>query len=526
MALSRRAFLTLSAGTVGGLVLGACSSSDDSASRADTGPSSTTSTTRVARPAPALPGDPFTLGVASGDPLADGVVLWTRLAPRPKEPVRFGMPDQTVDVTWEVASDQGFADIVATGVAEARADAGHSVHVEVDDLDPATDYWYRFRLGERTSPVGRTRTLAADGDVPDHLRVGVVTCQDFGTGYYAAYRHLVDEDLDVVVHLGDYVYEHGLNMVRPVLPEGTVTDLDQYRLRYATYKADPDLRAAHAAVPFLCMWDDHEVTNNYAGDTDPEGSPAAAVRARRAAAYRAWWENLPVRGRPPTGADVTVYRSITAGGLARITLLDERQYADEPPCRDTSISDTGDCADRTGSDREYLGTEQQAWFADTVSKGDVVWDLVGNPTVLSGVNAGSADEPAYYLETWDGYPDARQRFLDSLGKATGQPLILTGDYHAGMVADLHAEPGDTSTDVLTTELMTPAISSVPFALPREPNPHIRYATESRGYLTLDVEPTQVTATFRLVDDVADPESGVTTGSTWRIAKGEASAQPV
>ena len=252
-----------------------------------------------------------------------------------------------------------------------------------------------------------------------------------------------------MLHLGDYINEHDRAIVRPVLPTGSPADLDGYRQRYASYKVDTDLQAAHARYPFVCMWDDHEVTNNYAGDTDPNGHSPEFMQAQRAAAYRAWWEHIPARLPPPTGADVTLYRSLAVGGLARVTVLDERQYADVPPCRDSAVSDLGNCEARTGADREYLGTAQQDWFSEVVAEKGVIWDLVGNPAVLSGVNAGTPDEPKYFLETWDGYPAARRRFIESLASAAGQAVILTGDYHAGMVADLHADPGDQTTPVVT-----------------------------------------------------------------------------
>ncbi len=520
MAISRRAFLAASAGTIGGLALGACGVDEPRQT------SAAGTTSRPTLPPLKLSADPFTLGVASGDPLASNVVLWTRLAPAPTTGGLAGMPDAPVDVTWQVATDEAFTSVVTSGTARTESGAAHSVHVDAGGLAPSTDYYYRFTAGGFTSPVGRTRTFAGGDSVPDHLRVGVVTCQDFGTGYYAAYRHLLDEDLHLVVHLGDYIYEHDLPIVRSLTPPGTPTDLDGFRSRYAAYKADADLRAAHARYPFLVMWDDHEVTNNYAGNTGTFGQTADDMREMRAAAYRAWWEHMPVRVAPPTDADVDIYRSVKIGGLARISLLDERQYADVPPCRDSAVSDTGDCPARAGNDREYLGPKQQSWFAQTVAPKDVVWDLVGNPTVVAGVNAGTLAAPAYYLETWDGYPQARRRFIESLRTAGGQPVVLTGDYHAGMVADIHETPGDTSTAVVTTELMTPAVTSVPFPLPRETNPHIHYATERHGYLTLDVEPTQITATFRLLDDIAKPDTAITTGATWRIAKGAASATPV
>jgi alkaline phosphatase D len=473
-----------------------------------------------------LSGDPFVLGVASGDPLADRVILWSRLAPTPLAGGLGGMPDDPVDVVWEVATDDQFTKIVRNGSTTATPADAHSVHVDADGLESARDYFYRFTVGRWTSPTGRTRTAAAPGERLDRLGLGVVTCQYFDTGYYAAYRHLLNEDLDLIVHLGDYIYELPLGSTdRPVLPAGIPVTLDDYRLRYASYRSDPDLQAAHARFPFMCMWDDHEVSNNYAGDTLPDAAvDPAAVRTQRAAAYRAYWEHLPLRLAPPDGADVTLYRSADFGGLARLYLLDERQYADVPPCRDTSISDLGNCPARA-DERVYLGDDQDRWFAGAVGTGGVTWNLIGNPTVLAGVNMGQPDSPSYYLETWDGYPAARRRFLSRLADdRVGNPVVLTGDWHAGMINDVHLDPEDRSTPVVATELMTPAISSLIFEAPLGQNPQIRHQVLKHGYLTVAVEPERLTATLRVLDDVGRADSGISTDSTWVITPDSPQAQ--
>ena len=267
------------------------------------------------RPAPDLSGDPFTLGVASGDPLPSAVVLWTRLAPEPlADDGLGGMPGEEVDVTWEVARDEGFTDLVRSGVAVATPDHAHSVHADVDGLDPATDYYYRFTVGEHTSPVARTRTLP-DG-APDALGLAIVNCQWYETGSYAAYRHLLDEEVDLVLHLGDYIYEFPSSegAGRTTLPVHAVETLADYRLRYASYALDEDLRNAHHRFPFMLTWDDHEVSNNYSGDglVEQPDSPEAG-QERKTAAYQAWWEHLPVRVGPPDGGELVVNRFVDVG---------------------------------------------------------------------------------------------------------------------------------------------------------------------------------------------------------------------
>ena len=524
---TRRGFLLGAASVV---VLGACGSSgsgDESAG----GGEGATSTTAAVTPASDLTTDPFALGVASGDPLPDSVVLWTRLAPDPlAADGSGGMAGGTASVAWDLARDDTFADLVAGGTAPSDPAFGHSVHIDVRGLDPATDYFYRFRIGEFTSTVGRTRTLPAADASPERVRLGIANCQHFEAGFYAAYRHLAEDDVDLVVHLGDYIYElpatggpDGNRSSRPALPPKT---LEEFRLRYASYKTDPDLQAAHAAAPFTLVWDDHEVSDNYMGDTLPSGAGAAEVRDLRAAAYQAWWENLPVRLDPPDGSDLVVYHDVTFGDLARLYLLDERQYADEPPCRGETVPyDYGDC-DAVGDDRTRLGADQEAWLDETARQGGVTWNLLGTPVALAGIDAGSGDEAKYFLDLWDGYPVARQRVIDLLAEVDN-PVVISGDYHQGMVLDVNEAPFDTDSPLVATEFMAPPISSVLFSDDvSERTPQLRQQLDGHGYLLVEVTPEAVTAEFRMLDDVTDPDSAVQTESTWRVDAGDPAATEV
>jgi alkaline phosphatase D len=501
------------------MALAACTGDDGSSpDAAGTAPATTT------RPEPLrytvdLPSDPFGLGVASGDPRPDSVILWARLAPEPLAVDGLGgMPSQPVDVRWEVATDDGFADVVAAGVATAEPDAGHSLHVEAGALRPATDHWYRFTVGDWTSPIGRTRTLGAAGDTPERFALAVANCQWIDAGRYGAYRHLVDEDLDLVLFLGDYIYEYAGDRSEPKrVPES----LADFRLRYASYRVDPALASAHARFPFVCTWDDHEVLNNYMGDTELAGLPSEAVLARRAMAYRAWWEFLPVRVGPPDGPDLAVHQTVDVGGLARIYVLDTRQHADPPPCRGLpgAEGDEGDCPARLAEDRSLLGADQEAWFAEATAQSPAIWNVVGNPVVMSGVDAGTPEEPAYYLDSWDGFPDARRRLVDALA-GTSNPVVLTGDYHAGLVLDLHREPFDQASDVVATELVSPAITSPLFdADVSAGTPQLRQQINAHGYLTATFEPERLTARFRVLDDVQNPDSPISTAATWRVDAG-------
>ena len=498
-------------------------SGDDAGGGATTVPADDT----TPRPAPDLSGDPFTLGVASGDPLPSAVVLWTRLAPEPlADDGLGGMPGEEVDVTWEVARDEGFTDLVRSGVAVATPDHAHSVHADVDGLDPATDYYYRFTLGEHTSPVARTRTLP-DG-APDALGLAIVNCQWYETGTYAAYRHLLDEEVDLVLHLGDYIYEFPSSegAGRTTVPVHAVETLADYRLRYASYALDEDLRNAHHRFPFMLTWDDHEVSNNYSGDglVEQPDSPEAG-QERKTAAYQAWWEHLPVRVGPPDGGELVVNRFVDVGDLARIYLLDERQFSDVPPCRDgdPEAEDFGDCAERL-EDRTLLGADQEAWFTEASGSSTATWNLIGNPVVLGGIDGGNdTDGAAYYLDTWDGYPTARHRFIEQLA-AIDNPVVLTGDYHAGMLIDVHERPFEPDTAIVATELMSPAISSPLFpADVTERSPQVRRQLNGHGYLVLDVTPDRVHASFRLLDDVSDPASAISTPLACAIDAGSPAA---
>jgi len=275
--------------------------------------------------------NPFSLGVASGDPLPDGVVLWTRLAPRPLQ--GGGMPLIDVPVRWQIASDQAMKNIVQQGTATASAALGHSVHVEVTGLQPARTYWYQFESAGALSPIARTRTALAHNASPEKLRFAFASCQSWTNGYYAAYRHMAQQDFDFVLHLGDYIYggRIGNQTSRafdvPATVQKEPLTLEQYRLRYSLYKLDRDLQAAHHAFPFILTWDDHEVDNNYAAHTDQDNSDPQLFLQRRAAAYQAYYEHMPLRRAAlPKGPDMMLYRRFTYGDLAQLNVLDTRQY--------------------------------------------------------------------------------------------------------------------------------------------------------------------------------------------------------
>jgi alkaline phosphatase D len=518
--LSRRQFLAALAASA---VVGACSDDSNGGRSSSAGSTSTTS------PVPRLDGPAFTLGVASGDPRPDSVILWTRLAP---DPVRGGgMPDADVPVVWEVANDERIGDVVASGVATASPRLGHSVHVDATGLDPARTYWYRFRVGDEESPVGRTRTAPADGARPERLRFGFASCSHWQDGFWTAYPHLAEEDLDLVVFLGDYIYEGGIDPEAPRQhnAEQTVT-LEEYRNRYGLYKGDTGLQAVHAAFPWLSTWDDHEVANNYAGDVDEDGMPPEDFLRRRAAAYQVWYEHLPVRLDPPRGADYRIYRTVPYGRLAAFHLLDERQYRDPLVC-DASIGSL--CEETQDPGRTVLGQDQETWLGEQLDRSPATWDVLANSVILSKTPVPVGGQDLFNLDQWDGYPPARQKLLDLLADGPeANTVVITGDIHAGGVGDLLADFEDERSAVIGTELVGSSVSSgfdeayldIAEQAVRQA-PWVRFFdARHRGYATVELTPETLRTDFRFVGSVTRPESTIETASSWVVEAGNPGAQ--
>ena len=553
--LTRRGFL---AGTVAA-ALAACSN-DSSDSTATSSPASTTPTTAATTPpttesaatttdssAATVTSDPFTLGVASGDPLADSVILWTRLLPT--EPLAPALADTDIDVVWEVATDAEMTDIVADGTAPAVAALGHSVHVDANGLEPDTEYWYRFTLGEFTTPPARTHTFAAPGTMPDRFRFAFSSCQNWEQGYYAAYRDLVEQgDIDAFVFLGDYIYEYASGGYADDRGRETGQDfecetVEQYRERYALYHSDPLLQDAHAFVPWIITWDDHEVDNDYAGATSENGDDPAAFLERRANAYQVWYEHMPVRLDPPDGPDYEIYRSFAHGDLVRFHVLDTRQYRADQQQGDPFVEQLGEAVqvrDETLAadlDQSILGEAQRAWLIDGVAASDAVWDVLAQQVFMFGGNAivGSAP-PVVVVDTWDGYAADRRAVLDAIGTSADNLVVLTGDFHSAAVADLRADPFDTSLPIVGSEFMASSISSSFFdddaaveglvtgALAA--NPQLKWFDSQRGYTVCEVTPEKWTATYRAVADQFDETSPVSTISSWEVAAGTPGVQQI
>jgi alkaline phosphatase D len=515
--ISRRGFL-LGAGAT--LALAACSGDEDSAGA----PASTL-------PLPDLPDDPFTLGVASGDPLPERVILWTRLAPRPRR--GGGMPPGDVSVRWEMATDEAFADVVREGVARASSELAHSVHVDADGLEPDSWYHYRFRIGDHVSPVGRTRTTPTDDASPERLRLGVASCQDYQEGYYTAYPHLVEEDLDLILFLGDYIYEdEGDPAAVRSYRGGEPETLADYRNRYGIYKGDAALQAAHAACPWVVTWDDHEVDNNYAGLLPQDDVRRARFRARRDAAYQAWYEHQPVR-LDWQGPGTPIYRSLTYGDLARIYTLDTRQYRSDQPCGGTS--DIGaPCPDVDDPQATLLGAEQEAWLFDELGASSVTWDVLAQQIVFAFTRFSAGDVELFNLDQWDGYRVNRRRVIDAFAEHDiANPILLCGDVHTSVVADIQADPEDYDSPVVASEFGGVSITStfpedvadLAVAALRD-SPDIKYFDPTRrGYLVCELTPERCTADFSLLETTQRPVSAVAETSSWVVEAGRPGPRP-
>lgn len=495
---------------------------------------------RLRAAGPGFEGDPFTLGVASGCPTPDGCVLWTRLAPEPPPNTSFDAPPADippVEVGWEVAEDEAFARIVRKGSARAVAEDAHSVHVELQGLQPHRWYWYRFHAGSATSPVGRTRTAAAPADAGGMapLKLALASCQQYEQGYFAAYRHMAREDLDLVVHVGDYIYEMswGRRLVRRH-GTGIPTTLREYRDRYALYKSDPDLQSAHAAFPWLATWDDHEVADDYTADRSPFQADTEIFRRQRDAAYRAWWEHMPAPlSAKPRDADATIHGAWRFGRLADVIVLDGRQYRSRHACFEgkRGAGLTGDCAERLLPERTMLGVAQERWLDRRLSQRHGRWTVIAQQTVMAEIDRGRDAAPAYWMDGWDGHPAARQRLLESIvGHRVENPVVLGGDVHSFWVADLKRDFARPQSPAIASEIVGTSITSegpAPQTVERllARNPHLKYGrSDRRGYATLRLQPDAAEVVFRAVDDVADPNAGIADLARFGIENGRPGAE--
>ena len=487
---------------------------------------------------PALPGRryPFTLGVASGDPTATGVVLWTRLAPDPFA-TDGGMPAVPLPVRWQVSRDERFRRVEREGVAWAVPQLAHSVHVEVEGLAADGEYYYRFAYRDQRSPVGRTRTAPARHSAGGRLDLAAVSCQNWSDGYYPSYGHIARDDLDLVLHLGDYVYEGGIpatggyrGVAVPETARPAPQTLAQWRIRYALYKSDPDLQAAHARVPFAVTWDDHEVANDYAGTATAADPDIAALRA---AAYRAWYEHQPVRAPARPGrTGPRIYRRLHWGRLAQLDIVDGRQYRTVPAC---SWGEGDACAGQYDPAATMLGRDQEKWLTTGLAASTARWNLLGSNVMMARLDHDGDAGDLLWHDAWDGYPAARNRLTRAwTDHRVANPVVLTGDWHSTFVNDIHADFDKPGSPVVATEFVGTSISSNGDRQPYGPyygpmikyNPHIRFFDgDRRGHQRIRVERDSMRVEARMVTTVSRRDAPQYTHASFVVESGRPGAHP-
>src|SRR5574343_451536 len=480
--------------------------------------------------------DPFALGVASGQPRPDGVVLWTRLLFSALDAAH---QTRAQTVVCEVFADEALRQPVRQWQIETDARRGHSVHVVTSGLQPATFYWYRFVCGSAVSPVGRTRTSPRENDKVALLRIAQASCQHFEQGFYVAHREMAQRELDFVLFLGDYIYESSnpRYQLRPHLG-GVPQTLDEYRARHAQYKGDADLRACHAAHHWVMTWDDHEVVNDYANDLDRDHSDPAVFLRRRAAAYQAYFEHMPLRMGPDPQAphQMRIHDRMAWGQLADVWTLDCRQYRDHPACPDPNRGGARvvvGCDALQDARRSMLGSAQEAWLMQGLADSPRRWKLIAQSTQMSSSGVATPLGRSSFNDAWDGYPMARERLLSGMVDMKLQnALVLGGDVHMNVAANLRVRPNDGQSPVVASEIVTTSISSrgmgeSMLAAIRDNNPDIRHArSDERGYTLLEVRADGVSVAFRATPHPVQSDSVLRDQARFEVVAGRAGVQAV
>lgn len=473
---------------------------------------------------------PFKLGVASGDPIATGFVIWTRLAPSPLDSYATGA--EPIPVGYEIAEDETFKRPVQRGSVVAYPENGHAVHVDIEGLAPGRPYWYRFKAGDEISPVGRAITTPMPGAQMDHMRFAFASCQEYEAGFFKAYRDMISENADLIVHLGDYIYEGsygGANARR--VPTMMARSLNDYRMLHATYKLDPDLQAGHAHTSWLMTWDDHEVDNDYAAEHDEEYEPVASFLKRRAAAYKAYFEHMPLRAAArPKGPDMRIYQRVAFGDLMEINMLDTRQYRTDHPCQTPEeggwqiISDS--CTERNDPTRTILGNDQERWLHFGMARRGTKWNVMAQGMLFSQHDYRVGPGGEYGSEYWDGYTASRDKLLTTFEqRRISNPVIIGGDVHATYVCDVKKDFNNPDSPTLASEFVTTSITSGNWYHERNTatlgeNPHIHlYEGRHRGYTLATLDKKQWRTDLRVVNNVEEQALTARTLKSYVIEDG-------
>lgn len=499
---------------------------------------------RMAAAAESHGGEPFSLGVASGAPRADGFVLWTRLAPDPlssNPETPGGMSGGDVAVGYEIATDAAMNKIVRHGDAVAERAFGYSVHLDVAGLEPGRPYWYRFMTGKATSRTGRATTLPAPGAALDRLRFGFASCANYEHGYFSAYRHLVEEHPDVVLFLGDYIYET-IEANRPIVRRHSdgieAATLPTYRNRYAQYRLDPELQRLHAEVSALVTWDDHEVQNDYADRWGQYFDDPAQFLIRRATAYQAFYEHMPVRPilSHPNGPLMRVYDRFTFGDLIEISMIDGRQYRSREACYAPPnkggghLETNGNCPERLAAGRTMIGFNQEAWLYAALAHSKAQWNVVAQDVLMAQLRQKQDGIDAFWTNDWDGYPANRTRLLKRIHDTkVSNPVVVGGDIHSFFTNDLKLDFDDPRSPTVATEFVGTSIASygppynlIAQALPDNPHVHF-FESRRRGYVCVDLDRAQMQVRMRVVSDAHDPKATIATLKTFAVESGRPGA---
>jgi alkaline phosphatase D len=494
------------------------------------------STSRAAGSGPQWQVDPFSLGVASGQPQPGSVVLWTRLNLAEADAA---LKAQPISVLCEVFADEALRQPVRQWRVQTDAARGHSVHVLASGLQAGRPYWFRFVCGSASSAVGRARTSPGPEDSVDRLRLALASCQHYEQGYFTAHREMAQRDLDLVVFVGDYIYEssNAQYLLRKHIG-GVPTLLDEYRQRHAQYKTDADLQACHAAHTWLMTWDDHEVDNDYANDQDRRFTDPQVFLRRRAAAYQAYFEHMPLRLGPDAAntSQMRIHDRLAWGRLADLWTLDCRQYRDPQACPDPNRGGgrvVVGCDALADPSRSMLGAAQEQWLAKGLVASTQRWKVVAQSTQMSSSGIHTPLGRSTFTDGWDGYPQARARLLNSVAQAKlNNVVLLGGDVHMNVAAQLRVQPNDERSPIVASELVTTSITSRGMSEKllsqiRDSNPDIAHArADERGYTLIDVAPQGVHAQFRTTPNPAKTDSVFKTQAQWAIQSGTPGVQKI
>jgi alkaline phosphatase D len=482
--------------------------------------------TRLAR----VSDNPFYLGLASGDPRPDSVVIWTRLA---RETLGNTLSrNEPVAVDYEIAEAANFSTIYRKGSAAALPELGYSVHVDLQGLNPGKEYYYRWMIGGEVSNVGRTKTAPAIDATPENFRFGFASCQQYEHGYFTALDHMAKENFDLIVHLGDYIYEETWgdeNVRHHNAPE--IYNLDDYRARYELYKKDLDLQTAHASAPWAVTWDDHEVDDNYANAIAVDEQTPEQLLIRRAAAYQAFYEFMPIR--LPSGiqgASMQIYRPLQFGTLMDITVLDTRQYRSDQACRDGMKPS---CDEHRDPNRTLLGDAQKDWLFKRLRNSEATWNVMAQQVMMGRLlRRNEQNEEMYLMDIWDGYPGERDELLARLKAAeTPNPIVLTGDIHSNWVNNILSDFSQEGSEVIATEFVGTSITSggdgsditSTTAQTLSDNPHIKFYNRQRGYVSCSLSKDLWQSDYKILDKVTEAGHPIRTRASFVVEAGSPGA---